>query len=63
LTSGVSSIMLAVTYGIQANDSKDPYIETAEEAISSLSHVGPGTFLVDFLPARMYVCEPAVIAC
>ena len=60
-TSAVSSINLAVTYGMQTNESKDPYTEMAEKAISSLRHVGPGTFLVDVLPARMCVCDPEVM--
>jgi hypothetical protein len=53
--------MLAVTYGIQAKESKDLYIETAEEAISSLRHVGPGTFLVDVLPACTSKYNPALV--
>jgi hypothetical protein len=50
--STVSSIILAVVYGIQVKESNDPYIEVANEASNSLGEVGPGAFLVDVLPVR-----------
>ena len=50
--STVSSIILAVVYGIQIKESNDPYTEIASEATNSLGEVGPGAFLVDVLPVR-----------
>lgn len=42
-----------VTYGIKVFPENDPYIQTAEKAMSCLTEAAiPGSFLVDFLPIR-----------
>jgi hypothetical protein len=44
---------LQVVYGIKVLASQDPYIDTAEKALASLSVAGnPGSFLVDVIPMR-----------
>jgi hypothetical protein len=49
----LSSLQLA--YAIEVLDKDDPYIQTAERALSSLEEAGnPGAFLVDTLP----ICSP-----
>lgn len=50
------ALVMDVTYGIKILPENDPYIKTAEEAMSRLSEaVIPGSFLVDFLPMRTLV--------
>ena len=64
--STVSSIILAVVYGIQVKESNDPYIEVASEASNSLGEAGPGAFLVDVLPVRTSLfksCDELDINC
>ena len=45
-----------IEYGIKVQESGDPYISVAEEAISGLVEASiPGTFLVDLFPILEYV--------
>jgi len=47
---------LRVTYGYQAKESHDPFIDIAQEALESLAIAGnPGSFLVDLIPWLRYV--------
>ena len=47
---------MKIGYGIAVQESDDPYISIAEEALNGISQAGiPGTFLVDFLPILKYV--------
>jgi hypothetical protein len=61
--STVSSIILAITYGIEAKESDDPYIQTAQEMANALAKVAPGAFLVDFLPACACIYNLAHLMC
>jgi hypothetical protein len=59
--STISAIILRVTYGYQAKESNDPFIEIAEEALESLAIAGnPGTFLVDLIPWRTCVMHSPI---
>jgi hypothetical protein len=45
-----------IVYGISVQESDDPYISIAEEALEGLSTAGvPGAFWVDLLPILKYV--------
>ena len=47
---------MKIGYGISVQDSDDPYISIAEEALAGIIEAGiPGTFWVDFLPILKYV--------
>jgi len=47
---------MSVAYGISVNESDDPYILNAEEALNGLAEAGiPGTFLVDLIPILKHV--------
>jgi hypothetical protein len=47
-----------MTYSINVRPYNDPYINIAEEAVSSLAELGvPGAFLVDIIPILKYVPE------
>ena len=47
---------MKILYGISVQESDDPYISIAEEAISGGVEASvPGAFLVDFLPILKYV--------
>lgn len=47
---------MSVAYGITVKESADPYISNAEEALMGLAEAGiPGSFLVDLIPALLYV--------
>ncbi|KAH9487255.1 Cytochrome P450 monooxygenase COX2 [Psilocybe cubensis] len=51
-----SSTIMGIAYGITVEDSADPYISNAEKALEGLVEAGiPGTFLVDLIPALLYV--------
>ncbi|KAF4621608.1 hypothetical protein D9613_012620 [Agrocybe pediades] len=51
-----AATIMSVAYGISVKESQDPYISRAEESLEGLAIAGvPGTFLVDFIPALMYV--------
>ena len=45
-----------IGYGISVQESDDPYISMAEEALDGLSQAAiPGAFLVDLIPILKYV--------
>ena len=47
---------MSIGYGITVQETNDPYISIAEEALDGLSQAGiPGSFLVDFAPILKYV--------
>jgi hypothetical protein len=47
---------MKVGYGIAVQESDDPYISIAEEALARISEAGiPGTFWVDWFPILKYV--------
>uniref|UniRef100_A0A8H7YBL7 O-methylsterigmatocystin oxidoreductase n=1 Tax=Psilocybe cubensis TaxID=181762 RepID=A0A8H7YBL7_PSICU len=51
-----ASTIMSVAYGITVEDSSDPYISNAEEALNGLVEAAiPGAFLVDLIPALLYV--------
>ena len=50
------SITMKVTYGIDVQESNDPYIHLAEESLTGLNQAGvPGAFWVDLFPILKYV--------
>ena len=45
-----------IAYGIDVQESNDPYIRVAEEAMKGVSEAGiPGAFLVDSFPVLKYI--------
>ena len=47
---------MRIGYGIAVQESDDPYISVAEEALNGITQAGiPGFFLVDFFPILKYV--------
>ena len=47
---------MKIGYGIEVQDSDDPYISMAEEALNGLAEAGiPGAFWVDMFPILKYV--------
>ena len=47
---------MKIGYGISVQESDDPYISIAEEALNGAAQAGiPGAFWVDFLPLLKYV--------
>ena len=47
---------MKISYGIDVQESNDPYILVAEEAMRGVSEAGvPGAFLVDVFPVLKYV--------
>ena len=47
---------MKIGYGIAVQESDDPYISIAEEAVTQITKAGiPGTFWVDFFPLLKYV--------
>ena len=47
---------MKIGYGIEVQESDDPYISIAEEVVSAVAEVGiPGAFLVDLFPILKYV--------
>lgn len=51
----VGSIILSITYGLDALPFDDPYIQTIEKAMESTVALVPGTALVEFLPFLKHV--------
>ena len=50
------AVILSITYGIKVQESDDPYIAIAEEAMKGFNQTGlPGTFFVDLFPILKYV--------
>ncbi|KAF8884166.1 cytochrome P450 [Infundibulicybe gibba] len=53
---GFSAAIMEIAYGIKVEDTNDPYITIAEEAVAGLAEAGvAGTFLVDLIPMLKYV--------
>ena len=47
---------MKIGYGITVQESDDPYVAIAEEALKGVAEAGiPGSFLVDLLPILKYV--------
>ena len=47
---------MKIGYGIAVQESDDPYISIAEEALKGINEAGiPGTFLVDLFPILKYI--------
>ena len=47
---------MKISYGIDVQESKDPYILVAEEAMKGITEAGvPGAFWVDVFPVLKYV--------
>ena len=47
---------MKIGYGITVQESDDPYVSIAEEALKGVAEAGiPGSFLVDLLPILKYV--------
>ena len=56
ITSTFSATIMQILYGISVQESDDPYISIAEEALDGLAQAGvPGAFLVDLIPILKYV--------
>ena len=56
IISTFSATIMKIGYGISVQESDDPYISIAEEAIKGLAEAGiPGAFLVDLFPILKYV--------
>ncbi|KAL0954893.1 hypothetical protein HGRIS_003826 [Hohenbuehelia grisea] len=50
------SALTKLVYGIAVKESKDPYVEVAEEAVAGLSKaIHPGKYLVDIFPALKHI--------
>ena len=55
-TSAFAATIMKIGYGIAVQESDDPYISIAEEALKGVADAGiPGTSLVDLLPILKYV--------
>ena len=55
-TSTFAATIMKIGYGIAVQESDDPYITIAEEAMAGVAEAGiPGTFWVDFFPILKYV--------
>ena len=47
---------MKITYGIDVQESDDPYIQVGEEAVKGFDEAGiPGAFLVDLFPMLKFV--------
>jgi hypothetical protein len=56
ISSTFAATIMKIGYGITVQESDDPYISIAQEAMNGLAEAGvPGTFWVDFLPILKYV--------
>ena len=56
ITSTFSATIMNIAYGIAVQETNDPYLSIAEEALSGLTQAGiPGAFWVDFIPILKYV--------
>jgi hypothetical protein len=55
-TSTFTATMMKIGYGIEVQESDDPYISIAEEAMKGAAEAGvPGAFWVDLFPILKYV--------
>ena len=51
-----AATIMKIGYGITVQESDDPYISIAEEAVKGIAEAGiPGAFWVDFIPILKYV--------
>ena len=56
ITSTFAATAMKIGYGIAVQDSEDPYISIAEEALSGVAEAAiPGAFWVDLFPILKYV--------
>ena len=55
IISTFAATIMKIGYGIDVQESDDPYISIAEVVMNSGSQAGTGVFLVDFLPILKYV--------
>ena len=56
IISTFASTIMKIVYGITVQESDDPYISMAEEALSGVAAAGiPGAFWVDMFPILKYV--------
>jgi hypothetical protein len=56
ITSSFAATIMKIGYGITVQESDDPYISIAEEALSGVAKAGiPGAFWVDLFPILKYV--------
>ena len=56
MTSTFAATIMKIGYGIAVQESDDPYISIAEEAVKGAVEAGiPGAFLVDLFPILKYV--------
>ena len=56
LTSTFAATIMKIVYGIAVQESDDPYISIAEEALNGVAEAGiPGAFWVDMFPILKYV--------
>jgi len=54
----IGGMALSLAYGLPIQNSNDPFVTLAQEAIASLSEAAiPGAFLVDIIPILKYVPE------
>ena len=56
ITSTFAATIMKIGYGIAVQESDDPYILIAEEALSGAAEAGiPGAFWVDLIPILKYL--------
>jgi hypothetical protein len=56
MTSTFAATIMKIVYGITVQESDDPYISIAEEALKGVAEAGtPGAFWVDTFPILKYV--------
>jgi hypothetical protein len=56
ITSAFAATIMNIAYGIAVQETDDPYLSIAEEALSGLTQAAiPGAFWVDFVPILKYV--------
>ena len=56
ITSLFAATIMKIGYGIAIQESDDPYVSIAEEALDGIAQAGiPGAFLVDLFPILKYV--------
>ena len=56
ITSTFAATIMKIVYGIAVQESDDPYISIAEEALTTVAEIGiPGAFWADMFPILKYV--------
>ncbi|KDR66581.1 hypothetical protein GALMADRAFT_147803 [Galerina marginata CBS 339.88] len=54
----IGEMALSLAYGLPMQDSNDPFVDLAQQALTSLAEAGvPGAFLVDVFPVLKYIPE------